>query len=238
MRILPAIDLKDGRCVRLRQGDYDSAYQVAEDALETARGFAEQGARELHLVDLDGARDGVRQHSGIVRRMIEQTGLCVEFGGGVRSLSDIRGVLGLGVNRVVIGSAAVEHPAFVKEAVKRFGEHVAVGLDAKNGTVRTRGWRMDSGQTVLPFAKEMEALGVKTLIFTDIATDGMLTGPNFNVLRALRETLSCRLIASGGISSLQDIRRLRDMGIDGAIVGKAVYSGALTLRGAIEMGES
>ncbi|MCB6364847.1 1-(5-phosphoribosyl)-5-[(5-phosphoribosylamino)methylideneamino]imidazole-4-carboxamide isomerase [Intestinibacillus massiliensis] len=233
MRILPAIDLKDGKCVRLKKGDYATAEKVAEDAVETAKAFLAAGAELIHMVDLDGAKDGTHANYDVVRRVIAETGAAVELGGGVRSLDDVQHVLALGVRRVIIGSAAVRNPDLVEEAVRQYGARIAVGVDALSGTVRTDGWLEDSGEDFLSFAKLMEGFGVQTIIFTDISKDGMLAGPNFDQLSALRRAVSCGIVASGGVSTLEDVRRLKAAGIDEAIAGKAVYTGALDLAAAI-----
>lgn len=234
MKILPAIDLKDGQCVRLQKGDYGTAHKVAEDAVQTARSFLAAGATLIHMVDLDGAKDGSHANYDVVRQVIEQTGAAVELGGGIRTMSDVQAVLALGVSRVIIGSAAVRDPELVRQAVAQYGDRIAVGIDARGGTVRTDGWLSDSGEDYLTFAKKMERFGVKTIIFTDIDKDGMLEGPNFEQLGALRRAVSCAIVASGGVTSLSDIQRLRDAGIDAAIAGKAVYTGALDLAQAIK----
>ncbi|MCI6830665.1 MAG: 1-(5-phosphoribosyl)-5-[(5-phosphoribosylamino)methylideneamino]imidazole-4-carboxamide isomerase [Clostridiales bacterium] len=234
MRILPAIDLKDQMCVRLVKGDYATAHKVAEDAVETAKKFLDAGAELIHMVDLDGAKDGTHPNYPVVRRVIEETGASVELGGGIRTMEDIARVLELGVKRVIIGSAAVKNPPLVKEACEKYGDKIAVGIDALSGTVRTEGWLNDSGMDYIEFAKLMESYGVKTIIFTDIDKDGMLSGPNFEQLQALRDAVSCGIVASGGVSTLEDIARLRDMKIDEAIAGKAVYTGQLDVRAAIE----
>ena len=234
MRILPAIDLKDQMCVRLVKGDYATAHKVAEDAVETAKKFLDAGAELIHMVDLDGAKDGTHPNYPVVRRVIEETGASVELGGGIRTMEDIARVLELGVKRVIIGSAAVKNPPLVKEACEKYGDKIAVGIDALSGPVRTEGWLNDSGMDYIEFAKLMESYGVKTIIFTDIDKDGMLSGPNFEQLQALRDAVSCGIVASGGVSTLEDIARLRDMKIDEAIAGKAVYTGQLDVRAAIE----
>ena len=234
MRILPAIDLKDQMCVRLVKGDYATVHKVAEDAVETAKKFLDAGAELIHMVDLDGAKDGTHPNYPVVRRVIEETGASVELGGGIRTMEDIARVLELGVKRVIIGSAAVKNPPLVKEACEKYGDKIAVGIDALSGTVRTEGWLNDSGMDYIEFAKLMESYGVKTIIFTDIDKDGMLSGPNFEQLQALRDAVSCGIVASGGVSTLEDIARLRDMKIDEAIAGKAVYTGQLDVRAAIE----
>lgn len=237
MKILPAIDLKDGQCVRLQKGDYGTAHKVAEDAVQTAHGFLAAGADLIHMVDLDGAKDGSHANYDVVKRVIEQTGAAVELGGGIRTMADVDAVLALGVSRVIIGSAAVRNPEFVREAVQKYGEKIAVGIDARSGTVRTDGWLSDSGEDYISFAKKMADFGVQTIIFTDIDKDGMLEGPNFDQLGALRQAVSCAIVASGGVTTLEDIRRLREAGIDAAIAGKAVYTGALDLAAAIKEAE-
>ena len=231
MKVIPAIDLKDGQCVRLQKGDYGTAHKVAENAVETARRFLDAGASLIHMVDLDAAKDGSHANYGVVEQVIR------ELGGGIRSMQDVETVLALGVSRVIIGSAAVRHPEFVAEAVKKYGDKIVVGIDAKSETVRTDGWLDDSGENYIAFAERMESYGVKNIIFTDIDKDGMLAGPNFDQLAALRASVSCEIIASGGVSTLEDIAALKKLGIDGAIAGKAVYTGTLDLAKAIKEAE-
>lgn len=236
MIILPAIDLKDGKVVRLYKGDFDTVHQVADDPLATARAFWDAGARQIHMVDLDGAKDGVRQNGAIVAQ-VARSGLKVELGGGIRTLADLEAVFDLGICRAVIGSAAVEHPEFVAQAVERFGaDRIAVGIDAKDGRVRTAGWVEDSGQDYLEFARDMERLDVKHIIFTDIDTDGTLQGPALDSLRKLIGAVSCRITASGGVSCNQDIRNLNELGAWGAIIGKAYYAGTIDLAQAVKDG--
>ena len=235
MRILPSIDLKDGKVVRLYKGDFATTHTVADSAEETARRFLDAGAALLHMVDLDGAKTGGGANRRLVRDVIAHTGAAVELGGGIRSMEDIADVLALGVSRVVLGSAAVEKPELVPAAVEAYGEKIAVGIDAQKGTVRTRGWVEDSGLPYLDFARKMESCGVRTIIFTDIDRDGLQKGPSFAYLQALREAVGCEIVASGGVTTLEDVVRLRDMGIDAAIVGKAAYTGAMDLRRAVEL---
>ncbi len=187
MIVLPAIDLKDGVCVRLYQGEFSTAHQVAEDPVAVAKAFQAAGATHIHMVDLDGAKDGIRQNDVIVRAVIEATGLKVELGGGMRSMADLDAADQMGVWRMVIGSAAVSNPAFVREAVGKYGDRIAVGIDAKDGLVRTAGWTENAGVDYLEFAKSMEKIGVKEIIFTDIANDGMQSGPSFESLLALKK---------------------------------------------------
>ena len=186
MRVIPAIDLKGGQCVRLQKGDYNTVHKVAEDAVETARRFLDAGATLIHMVDLDAAKDGTHANYDVVARVIRETGATVELGGGIRTMADIENVLKLGVWRVIIGSAAVRNPPFVVEAVKEYGDKIVIGVDAKSKTVRTDGWLGDSGENYISFAERMESYGVKNIIFTDIDKDGMLAGPNFDQLAALR----------------------------------------------------
>lgn len=233
MILLPAIDMKDGRCVRLKKGEFSTVSQVADSAADTARAFAAAGARWVHMVDLDGARGGVRTNFLKISEVIQTSGLSVELGGGIKTLEDVDAVAGAGVARLVIGSAAVTHPEVVDYALERYGDRVAVGIDCLDGRVRTAGWEQDSGLSGLALAGKMEGKGVKTIIFTDIATDGMLSGPSFDQLAALQAAVSCGIIASGGVTTLDDVKRLRDMGLYGAIIGKAYYAGTLDLAEAI-----
>ena len=236
MLIFPAIDLKDGQVVRLVKGDFSSVHQVARDPVSTAEQFYAAGARQLHMVDLDGARDGVRRNGELVRA-VTGCGLRVELGGGLRTMEDLEEVFALGIWRAVIGSAAVSDPGLVRAAVERFGpERVAVGVDAREGLVRTAGWEEETGLDCLTFARRMEDLGAEYLIFTDIDTDGTLSGPPFGRLEALQRAVGCSITASGGVSSNADLRALRDMGLYGAIVGKAWYTGAVDLKLAVEEG--
>lgn len=238
MIILPAIDLKDNKVVRLYKGEFDTVHQVADDPVATAKAFYEAGARYIHMVDLDGAKDGVRKNADIVRTVAQSVGLKVELGGGIRSMADLEEVFALGVYRAVIGSAAVSHPEFVKEAVEKYGERIAVGIDTKNGRVKTAGWIEDSGLDYLDFARQMQGVTVKTIIFTDIETDGTLQGPAFEKLTALQKNVDCNIIASGGVSNNEDIRKLAGMGLYGAIIGKAYYAGTIDLaQAAADAGE-
>lgn len=236
MLIFPAIDLKDSKVVRLHKGDFDTVHQVADDPVATAKAFYTAGARYLHLVDLDGARDGQRKNVSIVQS-VTTVGLRIELGGGIRSMADLEAVFALGIWRAVIGSAAVSNPDYVRKAVKKYGpERIAVGIDAKDGLVHTAGWVKNAGLDYLRFAKQMESIGVKYIIFTDIDTDGTLSGPSFERLEALQKTVSCPITASGGVSSNEDLRQLRDRGLYAAIVGKAWYTGTVDLAQAVREG--
>ncbi len=234
MILLPAIDLKDGKCVRLQKGEFDTVHQVADNALDTAAAFAAAGAEWIHMVDLDGARNGLRRNAAIVAQVAQNAGLKVELGGGIRSMADLEEIFSLGVERAVIGSAAVSDPDFAAQAAEKYGEHIAVGIDCLDGRVRTAGWEKDSGLDGIAFAKSMAAIGVKVIIYTDIAADGMLSGPSFAQLERLIDSVSCRIVASGGVTTLADVKRLRDMGLYGAIIGKAYYAGTIDLSQAMK----
>jgi len=234
MIILPAIDMKDGRCVRLKKGEFSSVHQVANSALETAKAFAAAGAEWVHMVDLDGARDGARRNFPAIYDVLQNSGLKVELGGGIKHVGDLITVLEGGAARCVIGSAAVTNPELVDYALKQYGaERIAVGIDCLNGRVRTAGWEADGGMSGVELAVKMEEKGVKTIIFTDIATDGMLSGPSFEQLSELQNAVSCDIVASGGVTTLDDVKKLRDMGLYGAIIGKAYYAGTIDLAQAI-----
>ena len=233
MILLPAIDLLDGQCVRLRRGDFDTAHRVAADPLETARSFEQAGAAWIHMVDLDGARTGSAQNQEIILRIARETSLLVEAGGGIRDMDTVAYYLQNGVSRVVLGSAALENPQLVKKAVEQYGSRVAVGIDAKNGMVSARGWLSASQTDYLSLAEKTELAGAGRIVFTDISKDGMMDGPNLSQLSQLRKRVSCRLTASGGIRSLDDLKALDAANIESAILGKALYTGAIDLAEAI-----
>lgn len=238
MIILPAIDIKDGQCVRLTQGDYHTATKVAESPFETAKTFQADGAQWLHLVDLDGAKERKPMNLDLIRELICQNSLKVEIGGGIRDLATIESYLKIGAERVILGSAAVKNPELVKLAVKEFQDKIAVGIDAREEYVATEGWLDKSTMHYLELAKRMEDIGVKTLIYTDISRDGTLQGVNSRELSQLHGAVSCQIIASGGVRSIEDIRICRELGLYGCICGKALYSGNLELSMAIrEAGE-
>jgi phosphoribosylformimino-5-aminoimidazole carboxamide ribotide isomerase len=235
MLILPAIDLKDGKCVRLYQGKMDSSEIVAKDALETALGFKACGAEYIHMVDLDGAVKGSMQNIDKILDVINKAGLSIEVGGGIRDIEKVDYLIDKGINRVILGTAALNDPSLVKEAVKKYGEKIAVGIDAKDEKVAVDGWMNVSSVDYIEFAKEMEKIGVKTIIFTDISKDGTLEGPNLEQLSKIQKSVSCNIIASGGIKSIQDLKIINEMGIYGAITGKAIYSGNIDLKEAIKV---
>lgn len=233
MLIFPAIDMKGGECVRLRRGDYATAQKVAEDILQTAENFEAAGARWLHMVDLDGAKDAYPVNAEKVLQVVQQTGLKVEIGGGIRQMETIEKYLNSGVSRVILGSAALQNPDFAAEAIRTYREKIAIGIDARNGKVAAEGWTETSGTDYLDFAKQMEQLGAQTIIFTDISRDGMLSGPNLAMLDTLNQTVSCNIVASGGVHNLPDIQNLSKLGLYGAICGKSLYAGTLNLADAV-----
>ena len=234
MIILPAIDLKDGKCVRLRQGRADDVTVYGDDPAAQAKDWATQGGRELHVVDLDGAFAGTPRHAEVIRRIIEAFGGPVEVGGGLRTPEALAAVLEAGAARAIIGSAALEDPEFLSQAVELYGERIAVGIDARNGFVQTKGWVETTQVKATDLATAVARVGVTTIIYTDTATDGMLGGPNLTQMAAICDAApTCQITASGGVSSPYDIANLRALerpNLRAAIVGKALYDGRTTLR--------
>lgn len=237
MIVLPAIDIKDGNCVRLFKGDFSTVSKVANDPYQVAQRFLDAGAQWMHMVDLDGAKDGKLINSELIIDIAKSFEIKVEVGGGIRDMKRIQHYLENGVDRVILGSAAVNDQSFVIDAVNNFDDQVAVGIDAKDGIVRAQGWTDKSELNYIDLAKQMESIGVKTIIFTDINQDGTLSGPNLVQLDKLRSAVSCDIIASGGVSNIKDIINLNSLNIYGAITGKAIYSGSLDLRMAIQLAE-
>ncbi len=234
MIILPAIDIKDGECVRLYKGDMATAEKVADSYLETAGLFRKAGAEWIHMVDLNGAIAGKRVNGNIFISVAKNSELKVELGGGIRTMEDIDYYIESGISRVIIGSAAIKNPELVREAVKKYGEKIAVGIDASRGMVAVDGWVNVSDTDYISLAKKMESFGVKYIIYTDISRDGMLSGPNIEQLSRLNEAVSCSVTASGGITDINDIKALNNAGLYGAICGRSIYKGTLNLREAIE----
>lgn len=234
MLIFPAIDLYEGRAVRLYKGDYAQMTVYSDDPVSVARDFKAQGAAQMHTVDLEGARDGGTPNLGTIERIVRETGLFVECGGGLRDMAAIDRAFSAGVGRVILGTAAVSDPALLEEAVGKYGERIAVGADLRDGRVAIRGWREDSGVTAEDFLRGIEALGVRTVICTDISRDGAMRGANAELYERLQREFGLDLIASGGVSGMEDVRRLRELGLYGAIIGKAYYTGDIALRDAVE----
>lgn len=233
MIILPAIDIKDGNCVRLFKGDYNTVQKVAESYMDTARMFMDCGSEWIHMVDLDGAKDATQQNKEIFLDVAKNTSLKVEVGGGIRALDTVEMYLSGGISRVIIGSAAVKNPQLVKDAVREYGDRIAVGIDAKNGYVATEGWLETSNVHFTDLAKAMSDIGVKYIIFTDISKDGTLSGVNAEQLRQINECCSANIIASGGVHTMEDIIICKKLGLYGTICGKSIYSGTLDLKEAV-----
>ncbi len=237
MIILPAIDIKDGNCVRLFKGDFSTVEKVAADYLEAAKSFEAAGAKWIHMVDLDGAKEGKPVNAKIYTDVAEKTNLKVEVGGGIRNLETIQEYLNMGISRVILGSVALKNPELVSDAVEKFGsEKIVVGIDAVNEMVATEGWLESSDVNYIDLANKMIETGVKYFIFTDISKDGTLSGVNVQQLKKLADATygKCNIIASGGVHTMDDIVVCKEMGLYGTICGKSIYKGTLDLREAVE----
>ena len=238
MIIYPAIDIRGGRCVRLTEGRFDAETVFADDPAQMALKWAGMGAEFLHLVDLDGALAGEGKNVPVIERILKSVNIPVQLGGGIRNLATIEKLLDLGVTRLILGSAAVKNPELVQEACKKYPGHIAVGIDAKNGEVAIEGWGQGSGVAATELAKKMASFGVETIIYTDISRDGMLSGVNVEATAALARACGVPIIASGGVASLDDIRRVKAVegdGVQGCIIGKAIYTGAVDLKEALAL---
>ena len=230
MIIFPAIDIKDGNVVRLFQGDYDQMTVYSEDPVQVAKTFKSCGATHLHLVDLDGAKEGRLVNFENIKRIIQEAGLFVQVGGGIRDMERIKAYLDLGVHRVILGTAAVTEPEFLKAAIEKYGDKIAVGVDVKAGRVAINGWQKVTDIETGDFLGSLEKLGVATVIYTDISKDGGLEGTNLEAYEDLEKNYSFQIIASGGVTYMEELRVLKNMGVYGAILGKALYAGSLVLR--------
>ena len=235
MIIFPAIDIIGGKPVRLYKGDFSTAQQVADDALETAQQFVQAGAQWIHMVDLDGSLEKKPVNAKTFTDVASKTSLKVEIGGGIRTMQDIDFYVNNGISRIILGSVALKNPELVKEAVKEFGNIIAVGIDAKNGFAATEGWTESLDVYFTELAKRMEDVGVKTIIYTDISKDGTLSGPNIEQLIEINKAVSCDITASGGITDINDIIALKNENLYGAICGKSIYNGTLKLSEAVEV---
>lgn len=236
MKIFPAIDLRDGKAVRLFQGDYDQMTVYSEDPVDIARSFKAKGASCLHLVDLDGAKDGKLVNFDTIKAIVEQVDMFVEVGGGIRDEERIKQYLDLGVGRVILGTIAIKDPEFLEEMVGKYGEKIAVGVDARDGFVAINGWKEITDKESFGFCTYLRDIGVKTVIYTDISRDGSLQGTNIEAYKKLRQIEGLEITASGGISFEDEIVTLKDIA-DAAILGKAIYSGMLDLQRAVELAE-
>ena len=235
MLIYPAIDLYGGKAVRLYKGDYAQMTVYNDNPVEVAKDFAACGATRIHLVDLEGAKNGTTPNFETVTAIKAQTGLFCEIGGGIRNMDTIDRYLAAGVDRVILGTAAVTEPGFAEQAVAKYGEKIAVGIDIRDGFVAIKGWTEKSEENAFDFSEKMQNIGVKTLICTDISKDGAMQGTNHDLYRELSQRFDMNIIASGGVSSMDDVERLSKLDIHGAIVGKAYYTGAIDLKKAIEV---
>lgn len=235
MLIFPAIDIVDGKAVRLFKGDYAQMTVYSDDPLSVAKDFEDAGAEWVHLVDLEGAKSGTTPNLETICRIVSGTSLSVEVGGGIRSVDTVKAYLEAGVSRVILGTAAVKDPDFLKEALQLYGDQIAVGVDLKDGKVAIKGWTEVSEENAFDFCRRMQELGVKTIICTDISKDGAMQGTNLSLYRELSDTFDLQIVASGGVSSLKDVKKLGEMNLYGAIIGKAYYTKAIDLKVAIEV---
>lgn len=237
MKIYPAIDIKDGKCVRLLRGSFDDVTVYGDNPAEMARKWESLGGEYIHVVDLDGALKGHGVNAEAIKEICKAVNVPVQTGGGIRSISDIEAKLECGISRVIIGTKAVSDAEFVKEAVKRYGDKIVIGIDAKDGMVAIEGWEKTSEYQAVEFAKKMEEIGVKTIIYTDIATDGTLMGPNVDAMREMVNNTNMDIIASGGIGNIEHIKALIPTGVEGVITGRALYTGNINLCDAIKAGK-
>jgi len=234
MEIIPAIDLRDGHCVRLYQGDYNREIRFSDDPLQVALKWQSQGAPRLHIIDLDGAASGEPQNLEVAQQIAAATLLPTQLGGGIRTLETIKEVLTAGIERVILTTAAIEDPDMLKQACRKYGDYIIISIDAREGLVATHGWQQDTGIRVIDFARSMSQLGVQRLIYTDIIRDGTLTEPNFTAIAELVNVTGLPVIAAGGISSILHLKMLKQLGVEGAILGRALYSEDISLKEAIE----
>ena len=233
MEVIPAVDIRNGKCVRLYQGDYDRETVFSDDPVAFAVQWKELGASRIHVVDLDGAAAGGPRNMPVVARIAKETGLPVQLGGGIRAEATIKEALNAGVDRVIMGTIAIENPDLLKELCGKFGESIVVSVDARNGYIATRGWLTDTESKALEFSIRLVSLGVKRMLYTDILRDGTLSGPDFVTIRELTRSGKLPVIAAGGIATVDHLRKLKETGVEGAIVGKALYTGDVDLREAL-----
>lgn len=228
--IYPAIDIIDGKCVRLSQGDYNKVKVYNGDPVEVARGFQEAGAKWIHVVDLDAAKSGTPQNQDIIKKIAEKTNLSVQTGGGIRNMEILERVAGSGIRRIILGTSAVNDREFTEKAIERYGDKIAIGIDAKDGMVAVQGWTSSSGLSATELASEMKKAGAKTIIYTDISRDGMLSGTEINGLLKIISETGLDVIASGGVSCMEDVIQAKNSGAAGIIIGKAIYEGKVDLK--------
>jgi len=237
MQLYPAVDIKDGKAVRLKQGKFDEVTVYGDDPIEAAKAWVDAGATYLHIVDLDGAKYGSGYNNELISRIAREFGVPVQTGGGIRNMDDVRIKLEAGVARVILGTAAIKDGVFVREAVQTYGDKIAVGIDASNGFAATNAWTEVSEVTALELCREMESIGVRTVIYTDISRDGMMNGLNIEATKALIDTVDMDIIASGGVSCYEDLAAAKEIGASGVIIGKSLYNGAIDLKKALDLYE-
>lgn len=237
MVLFPAIDILGGKAVRLLKGDYNQVTVYSENPAEFAEDFVKKGCTAIHIVDLDGAKSGTTDNLETVKKIAQVPGLYAEIGGGIRNMETVEMYLSAGINRVILGTAALKDPAFLKAAVEKYGERIAVGVDLKDGKVAVKGWTETTEKDGLEFLKELEAMGVSAAIVTDISKDGAMKGTNRALYKTLSEELKMKITASGGVSTLEDVKELKAMGTFGCIIGKAYYTGAIQLEEALEVAQ-
>ena len=235
MIIFPAIDMKDGKCVRLEQGLFDKVTVFGEDPVEMAKKWESEGAEFLHSVDLDGAKDGVPKNLEIIKNICKAIQIPIQLGGGIRDKETVKILLDAGVNRVILGTVAINDRDLLVDLVKEYGERIVVSIDAKEGLVAVNGWVNVSEVQSIDLVKDLEEIGVKTIVYTDIAKDGMMEGPNFDIYNTIREQSNIDVIASGGVSSIDNVKKLSEMNMYGAIIGKALYTNDIKLKDALEV---
>lgn len=229
MNIFPAIDIKNGKCVRLVQGDFAKLETYGDDPVAVAEKWCAQGAKCLHIIDLDGALMGEAVNKNLIMDMISAVNVPIQFGGGVRDMKYAEEMIDAGVTRVILGTSALSNKKFLKEAIETYGEKIAVSMDAKNGYIAVKGWTELTDVTAADLALELESYGLQTVVYTDISRDGMMAGPNFEEIAYMQKRIKSRVIASGGISTVEDVNKLKEMGLYGCVIGKALYTGGIAL---------
>jgi phosphoribosylformimino-5-aminoimidazole carboxamide ribotide isomerase len=237
MQIIPAVDIKGGKCVRLYQGDYNRETVFSEDPVAMALKWQAQGARRLHIVDLDGAASGEPRNIAAIEAIVKQTGLPVQLGGGIRDEATVKKLLDIGIQRVILGTAAIEQPELILKLCQKYSEAIIAGIDARDGLVATHGWKKNTTVTALDLSQQMAALGIPRVIYTDIKRDGTLTEPNYPAIAELIDKAKLPIIAAGGISAISHLKKLKEIGVEGAIVGKALYTGNIDLKEALAIEE-
>ncbi|MFA7533688.1 MAG: 1-(5-phosphoribosyl)-5-[(5-phosphoribosylamino)methylideneamino]imidazole-4-carboxamide isomerase [Tissierellaceae bacterium] len=234
MVIYPAIDMKDRACVRLTQGSYDKVTVYESDPVKVAKRWEKEGASHIHLVDLDGARDGIRVNESIVKDILANIHIPVQLGGGIRDTDTIMDFLSYGVSQVIVGTAAIKNKPWIRDMIKEYEDKIMVSIDAKKGFIATDGWESISNTRAIDYIRELESYGLRRIVYTDIEKDGMLAGPNFKIYQELKEKSNIEIIASGGITTVEDLKRLKEIKVYGAIIGKALYGGELSLQEALK----